>query len=90
MKEQLPSRQSERPDEKLEMETLAVRGRAKDLRDLVQEISPPFPNRERILKLIGELLDLAPPWDEELERADEETRERYRRMDRGEIEPFSD
>jgi hypothetical protein len=94
MKEQFPSHQSERPDERLEIDTMAVRGRTKDLRDLIQEhISPRFSNRDRILKLIGEILDLTPPWNEELkrrDRADEETRERNRKLDHGEIEPFTD
>ena len=63
-----------------------IRREVKDLQELLERSSDRVANRERVLRLVEEILRLVPVHSQELEDVDE----RDRAFARGEIEPFAD
>jgi hypothetical protein len=81
-----PDLREEAERTKLFLDHLKTRSAIKDVHEYVRQSPAAFPNRERVLRLVEELLNLIPPVSEE----DEEIDERRRAMDRGEIRPYTD
>jgi hypothetical protein len=82
-----PARNSEQAREiRLGLDRRLIRKAIKDVREHIQSSSPRLPHREQLLKLVDEILVLAPPLSEE----DEQIDERRRKMDAGRIDPFGE
>src|ERR1043166_1586913 len=77
--ESFPSPENRDEDEFDEQDQLRwnhfeIRKEAKDLRVIVEQTSEDFPNREKIFRLIDELLELVPVYDQRDEDRDERER----------------
>jgi len=91
-KEKFPSYEQDEeesfaPGERLEMYHAEVRRRAKNFRTLIERAPAELPNRERLIQIASEILDLVPVANQEDEDADEEERKLLRERARESFRP---